>query len=299
MKILIIGSKGFIGSHCVNHFSKIHEVWECDVILEYGQQNYLYIDPNESDFNEIFINQKFDICVNCSGAANVPFSLEKPFNDFQLNTVNVFKILDSIRKHNPECRFINLSSAAVYGNPKHLPIKETEEPAPVSPYGIHKVMSEMICEEFHRFWNIKTACIRIFSAYGPGLKKQLLWDLSQKIKNNDTIELFGTGNETRDFIYIKDLIKLIESVITNSSFSAEIINAANGNQIKISEIAYEMNQVLGSEKEIVFKGTNRKGDPLNWEADIDKAKELGYSQTTTIETGIKAYATWLKEYGLV
>lgn len=299
MKILIIGAKGFIGNHCVEYFSKKHEVWECDVILDYNRENYLYIEPNESDFNEIFLKQKFDVCINCSGAANVPFSLEKPFNDFQLNTVNVFKILDGIRKFNPECKFINLSSAAVYGNPKQLPITEEGEPAPVSPYGIHKEMSEMICEEFHRFWNIKTACIRIFSAYGPGLKKQLLWDLSQKIKSYEFIELFGTGNETRDFIYIDDLVGLIECVIENCNFSGDIINAANGTQIKVSEIATLMKEAMGSNKQIMCKGTNRKGDPLNWEGDIKKVKDLGYIQKTYIAEGIKSYVTWLKENDLV
>lgn len=298
MKILIVGSKGFIGSHCVKYFSRNHEVWECDVILDYNQEKYIYIEPNESDFNDIFIKQKYDVCINCSGAANVPFSIEKPYNDFQLNTVNVFKILDGIRRFNPECKFINLSSAAVYGNPKRLPVRENDELAPVSPYGIHKEMSEMICEEFHRFWNIKTVCIRIFSAYGPGLKKQLLWDLSQKIKNNDTIELFGTGNETRDFIFIEDLIRLIDSVIENCSFSGEIINAANGSQIKVSEIAILMKESLNSEKNIIFKGTNRKGDPLNWEGDNKKAKELGYVQNISIADGIKSYVVWLKENGL-
>lgn len=299
MKILIIGSKGFIGSHCVKYFSNKHDVWECDVILDYNRRNYIYIEPNESDFNEIFIKHKFDVCINCSGAANVPFSLEKPYNDFQLNTVNVFKILDGIRKFNPECKFINLSSAAVYGNPKQLPINEKDELAPVSPYGIHKEMAEIICEEFHRFWNIKTACIRIFSAYGPGLKKQLLWDLSQKIKENEIIELFGTGNETRDFIYIEDLICLIECIIERSSFEGEIINAANGIQTKVSEIASLMKNSLGSNKSITFKGTNRKGDPLNWEGDITKSKNLGYAQKTSIEDGINSYVAWLNENDLV
>lgn len=298
MKILIIGSKGFIGSHCVKYFAKSNEVWECDVVLDYNRDNYIYIEPNECDFNEIFIKHKFDVCINCSGAANVPFSLEKPFNDFQLNTVNVFKILDGIRKFNPECKFISLSSAAVYGNPTRLPIEEHDSLAPVSPYGIHKQMSEMICEEFHRFWNIRTTCIRIFSAYGPGLKKQLLWDLSQKIKNNDKVELFGTGKETRDFIHIDDLVNLIDCVIRSDSFSGDIINAANGVEIPVSKIAYEMKKAFGSDKDIFFKGTNRKGDPLNWRADIQKSQQIGYNQSTSIEEGIKSYVSWLKDNDL-
>ena len=73
-------------------------------------------------------------------------------------------------------------------------------------------MAEMICEEFHRFWGVSTCCIRIFSAYGPRLKKQILWDIANKAIKNDIVELFGTGHETRDFIYVSDLIHLIDIV---------------------------------------------------------------------------------------
>lgn len=298
MKILVIGSRGFIGSHCVDFFSRQHEVWECDVIIDYDRPRYIFIEAVDSDFQDIFINHKFDVCVNCSGAANVPFSLEKPYNDFQLNTLNVFKILDAIRRFNPECRYINMSSAAVYGNPEALPITESMPYRPVSPYGVHKEMAEMLCDEFHRHWGVRTSCVRIFSAYGPRLKKQLLWDLAQKAKNDERVELFGTGRETRDFIYVTDLVRLIDSIIANAPFEADIINAANGRQIEIAEIARLMMEALGCDKEIVFKGVNRKGDPLNWEADISKAKALGYVQETDIKQGINHYVKWLKENAL-
>ena len=182
MKIIVIGSKGFIGSHCVDYFSKEHEVWGCDVVLDYNTSHYFSIDAVDSDFLGIFEQREYDVCINCSGAANVPFSLDKPFNDFKLNTLNVFKLLEAIRKHSPKCKFITMSSAAVYGNPEQLPIVESQMKNPVSPYGFHKSMAENICEEYSRFWNIQTCSLRIFSAYGPRLKKQLFWDLFHKIK---------------------------------------------------------------------------------------------------------------------
>ncbi|MEY8244096.1 NAD-dependent epimerase/dehydratase family protein [Heminiphilus faecis] len=299
MKILIIGSRGFIGSHCVDYFSKEHEVWECDVVIDYDRPRYIFIESVDSDFQDIFINQKFDVCINCSGAANVPFSLEKPYNDFQLNTLNVFKILDAIRRFNNDCRYINMSSAAVYGNPISLPISELYDYAPVSPYGYHKQMAEMICEEFHRFWGVSTCCIRIFSAYGPRLKKQILWDIANKAIKNDIVELFGTGHETRDFIYVSDLIHLIDIVIAKATFKGDIINAANGTQIEIGEIARLTLKALGCDKRLVFKGENRKGDPLYWEADITRARELGYGQQIDIKTGINQYVKWLKENALL
>lgn len=296
MKILVVGSKGFIGSHCVDYFSHEHEVWGCDVVLDYNTPRYISIDSVDSDFLGIFQLHQFDVCINCSGAANVPFSLQKPFNDFKLNTLNVFKLLEAIRLHAPSCKFITMSSAAVYGNPEFLPIVETQNRRPVSPYGCHKVMTEMICEEFSRYWGVQTCCLRIFSAYGPGLKKQLFWDLFHKIKEQDEPTLWGTGRESRDFIYISDIVKIIELSITHSKFDGEVVNVANGRQITIATVAETIRQVSGTCKRIHFSGEERKGDPINWEADISVIKGWGYQPSIELEEGATKYIDWVRKY---
>jgi dTDP-glucose 4,6-dehydratase/UDP-glucose 4-epimerase len=296
MKIIIIGSKGFIGSHCAAYFSKhSYEVWKCDVVPDYANAQYFTVDATNADFSEIFQTKKFDVCINCSGAASVPDSIVHTQRDFQLNTVNVFKILDAIKRFSPECKFLNLSSAAVYGNPAELPVKENQPLRPMSPYGFHKKQAEEICTEFYQFFGLKTCSLRIFSAYGEGLKKQILWDLAHKIINTDEITLFGTGNETRDFIHIADLVSQIELVIKNANFEAETINSANGVEIKIGDIANIFTKKSGWNGRIVFNGTVRKGDPLNWVADISRIKKMGYHQQISIEKGIENYIKWLKK----
>lgn len=300
-KILIIGINGFIGKHCADHFSKIdsYEVWGCDIIPE-SRDHYFYINPKLPDFDKIFKSINFDVCINCSGAANVSLSLEKPLQDFELNTYNVFRILEAIRLFVPNCKFLNLSSAAVYGNPEKMPIKESATVAPVSPYGYHKLMAELICREFHQFWDIPTLSLRIFSAYGPGLKKQIFWDLSQKLKSKpQNIELYGTGKETRDFIYIDDLVTLISIIVVKASFDGSVLNAANGKQVSIKEISDKMGKMISSDTIINFCGTNRKGDPINWEADIKEIKYLGYAPSVNIDEGINKFIKWLDENGLV
>ncbi len=292
MKILVVGSRGFIGSHCVEFFSRKHEVWGCDVSLDYAP-NYISIDAVDSDFQSIFQQNKFDVCINCSGAASVPFSIERPYNDFKLNTLNVFKLLEAIRLFSPACKFVNMSSAAVYGNPEVLPIKETCCLNPVSPYGIHKAMAENICKEFYIFWGINTVCLRIFSAYGPGLKKQLFWDMYNKVQSQPKIVLWGTGKETRDFIYIKDLVRVIELVVEKGVFDGNAYNVANGEQRSISEVADIFVKILGKDNCVNFNNQVRKGDPLNWEADITRLKSLGYSSEYSLEKGVKDYVEWV------
>lgn len=295
MKILVIGSKGFIGSHCMDYFSKENEVWGCDVVIDYNQPNYFFIESVDSNFSEIFLKNEFDVCINCSGAASVPFSLEKPLNDFNLNTLNVCKILDGIRQFCPKCKYINMSSAAVYGNPERIPIIETDKVAPVSPYGYHKVMAENICSEYSRFWGVKTCCLRIFSAYGPRLRKQLFWDMYHKFTSQDKIELWGTGHESRDFIYISDIIQIIELAISHSTFDGQFVNVANGEQVMIADVAAAFVKELSSTKPVSFNNAVRKGDPLNWEADITVAKSWGYKRTVSLEEGIKNYVLWIEK----
>lgn len=278
----------------MDYFSGEHEVWGCDVILDYSSPNYIPIDAVDSDFHVLFQQHQFEVCINCSGAASVPFSLEKPLNDFKLNTLNVFKLLDAIRLYSPKCKFITMSSAAIYGNPESLPIKVEEKTNPVSPYGFHKVMAEMICEEFYRHWGVNTCCLRIFSAYGPRLKKQLFWDMYNKVISEPNLVLWGTGQESRDFIYVKDLIKVIDIIIKKGSFRGDVYNVANGEQKRIAEVAEIFVNLLGTGTKVKFNNEVRKGDPLNWEADITAIKELGYKPDYTLESGINEYIEWIK-----
>jgi UDP-glucose 4-epimerase len=297
MKILVIGSQGFIGSNISTHLEfKGCEVFSCDFLDIRNQQNYFRINPFNSDYLEIFENHQFDLVINCAGSANVGASMENPFFDYDLNVNVVSKILGTIYKINKKTKFINISSAAVYGNPIDLPIRTeyADNAIPISPYGVHKRIAEVLLKSYFDSFNIPTCSLRVFSAYGNGQKKLLMWDLFQKFQNDesDTIELFGTGNETRDFIHIEDILQQIELVIKYAPFNGESINIANGEAIKISEIAAIFQNHLNSNKSIKFNNIVREGDPLYWCADIEILKCWGYRQTLMLNEGIKQYIDW-------
>jgi len=294
--ILIIGSKGFIGQQLKKYLENQQlEVWGADIINDYNETDrYFIIDASNADFHQIFEKQQFDICINCSGAASVPDSLQHPLRDYNLNTVNVFKLLEAIKTYQPTCKFINLSSAAVYGNPTKLPIKENAALSPVSPYGIHKLMSEQICDEYHRFFNISTCSLRIFSAYGEGLKKQLFWDLYQKAKTNKEIVLYGTGKESRDFIYIKDLLQAIYVVAKNADFNGQVINVANGEEVFIEDCVRIFYEFFDKKIEYKFSGEGRKGDPNNWVSDSSELQKLGYKRQFSLTEGLYNFYQWIR-----
>ena len=295
MKILIIGSNGFIGSHCVVYFqNKGFEVFQADIDSS-SNENYYQIRNQNSDFAAPFKEQQFEVCINASGSAHVGFSFESPSQDFELNVVNVQKILVAIRDFNSNCKFINFSSAAVYGNPNVLPINENSVCKPLSPYGFHKLQSELLLTEYHNFFGLNTCSLRIFSAYGPGLKKQLFWDLYQKAIQNDVVSLFGTGKESRDFIFIDDLMQIIDLILKKSTFQGSIYNVATQIETSIAVAARIFIEAFLPEKKIVFNGEEKQGDPINWLADVEKIKKYGFEPHFNLHLGLKKYVEWLKE----
>ena len=292
MNILVIGSKGFIGSHVYSYFKNKNVCFGCDLIFDRFDQNYISITDFRIDLEDLFISHNFDVCINCSGSANVHDSLIHTVRDFELNVLNVILILDLIKKYQPNCKYINLSSAAVYGNPVILPIQSTSQLKPVSPYGIHKLMSEQLSLEYFTYFGIPTLSLRIFSAFGPGLKKQIFWDWFCKSQNQEIVSLYGNGNESRDYIYIDDLVTIIDLAINFSVFDGSCINVANGKEIFIKDIADVFFKKL--HKEYFFNGNAKSVDPLNWRADIEVIKLWGYESHTSIEDGLIKYIEWAK-----
>ncbi len=295
MNILIIGSKGFIGSHCVNFFkNKGYHVHEAG-ISENDHTNYTQLNKNNTSFDDLFKNQQYHLCINASGSAHVGFSFEKPDIDFELNVLNVHKILVSIRTFQPKCKFINFSSAAVYGNPEKLPITEESHKNPLSPYGFHKLQSEYLLKEYHRFFGLSTCSLRVFSAYGPGLQKQLFWDLFQKVlQNPSNIEVYGTGAESRDFIYIDDLINGIDLVFNKGKFDGEAFNISSGTETTIKDVVTLFYKHLNPNLNFSFNNKQKQGDPNNWKADISALKKLGFTASVSLNDGLLKTTNWLK-----
>jgi dTDP-glucose 4,6-dehydratase/UDP-glucose 4-epimerase len=294
-KILVIGSKGFIGTEAIRYFqSQKYAVAGCDITAGDNSTDYFQVESNEPNYNEIFRQARPDLCLNASGAASVPISFDEPFMDFQLNVINVLRMLEAIRLESPEIAFINVSSAAVYGTPSQLPVRENDRIAPISPYGWHKRQSEIICREYADLYNLRTCSVRVFSAYGPGLKKQLFWDLYQKTRKGKVIELLGTGEESRDYIFVEDLVRASETIAINAKLQGEVINVATGIETTIKNAAKSFIKTLGWDGRISFSGIKRMGDPENWCADISKLEMMGFKPKCSLESGMEVYCKWLQ-----
>lgn len=300
MKILILGAEGFIGRHLVKYYLAEQSLVVGADILDANSQpyNYFKISRLSPEYEELLQRYQFDVCINAAGSGSVPYSMTHPVHDFESNVLDTVRILDGIRRHQPACKYLHISSAAIYGNPVSIPIKENSIVAPLSPYGWHKSIAESICREYALVYGLKTAIARPFSVYGNGLKKQLFWDLYLKCtQSNDkkAIELWGTGEETRDFIHVDDLVRAFSFIIQHGSFNSESYNVATGKETTIKYVSSLFVSFFDSSISVYFSKKERSGDPLKWNVSIEKVTAIGFTPTIAIEDGLQQLCSWLKE----
>lgn len=298
MKVLVLGSEGFIGNHLVTGLqAQQFEVHGLDRIAQRSgvQYHYHQADITPEKMGDLMKAVQPEICIHAAGSGSVPYSCQHPYQDFEANTTSTAVILDSIRIHYPQCRFLYFSSAAIYGNPEILPVKETVAASPISPYGFHKYMGELLCRAYFENFGVSSCVLRPFSVYGPGLRKQLLWDIYQKTlhTDSDNIILGGTGKETRDFVHVKDIVNAVVVIIRNNSFSGDIFNIGASQEVTIKHIAELLTAKLKNRKSVTFSNEFRTGDPRFWNADISRLQALGFKPDISLLDGIDNMANWL------
>ena len=323
MKILVTGGCGFIGSHVVDAYIDAgHEV----IVVDKNKKNinkkaeYVILDLTGNNHNnqncsieELFEKNKFDVVNHHAAQVSAPFSLQDPIEDSEVNTVVTVKLLELCRKHDVK-KFIFSSSAAVYGNPNKLPIIEETQCVPISPYGLSKKIAEEYVRLYGELYGIQYTIFRYANAYGPrqsSSKESCV--ISVFVKNavcNDDIVLFGDGLQTRDFVYVKDIVNanlvVLDNNVVNSincrlnnndnNMHNNIINISSNRAVSIKELAEEVKNITKSSSEIINK-EERKGDIRHSVLDNAKMKKLFELKTTSLHEGLKETVLWYKQRG--
>lgn len=295
---LITGVSGFIGRYVARHF--FSQGWVVIGLDNAPPENaplatlshYHQLHLPTPELNNLLQQSAPDVCIHCAGRASVGLSVSNPSADFYGNTVLTFELLHALYRNVPSCRFIFLSSAAVYGNPESLPVSETQTCAPLSPYGFHKLQCEQLCLEFSKVYGLSTASVRIFSAYGPGLRRQVLWDICHKVITEKSLKLQGTGQESRDFIHALDIAEALKVVATKAPMQGEFYNLGTGREVNIAALADIVLNALKANQIPHFDQIVPVGTPLNWRADISKLQQLGFNPSIPLEQGVKTFAIW-------
>jgi UDP-glucose 4-epimerase len=301
-KVLVTGAKGFIGSNVVNFFKKLdYETFgvghgqldeqHCRSIgLDYWFQDDISIDTLRG------INRKFDVIVHCAGSGSVGFSVNHPYDDFRKTVDGTLEVLEYIRLFNSDAYLIYPSSPSVQGQIVNLKINENDTGVPISPYGYHKRIAEDLCASYSKKFGINVAVVRLFSVYGNGLKKQLLWDACKKLHNahEKTVEFFGTGEESRDFVHISDVLSLFECILKQKP-NRIIVNCGTGCSVTIHDVVYMINSRMVNNSDIIFNNNVDLGNPKHYCADIVLSKSTGWAPKVNFKQGLAEYLDWFLE----
>ncbi len=298
--VLVTGAYGFIGRNVAKHSANAgcqvvgigHGSWAREEWRQWGISEWHATDIT-TDALLTYAGLP-EVIVHCAGSGSVGFSMIHPHQDFQRTVDATVAVLEFVRLHAPQARVVYPSSAGVYGVVEKLPIAEFDPLAPVSPYGVHKRISEEMCCSYAHHFGLSVAIVRLFSVYGIGLRKQLLWDACMKIRNGGN-SFFGSGMETRDWLQVDDAASLLLVAGERASVECPIVNGGSGQGVLVRDLLSELFVCFGRSDAPQFSGASRSGDPLHYIADISRLCSWGWQPKMAWREGVRQYAEWFKK----
>jgi UDP-glucose 4-epimerase len=314
MKYLVTGGAGFIGSHiiqyllrgnhevlCLDNFDPCYDIARkrSNISPFLHHENFELIEGDIRD-EELLqkIAQDTEYIFHEAAQVSVVESMKNPIKTIEINTIGTLKVLSAAMKCNVK-KIIIASSAAVYGDSPEIPKKENMLPAPKSLYAISKLDCEYLAKLFYEEYGLRTTTLRYFNVYGPRQDPTSPYAaaipifIRQALKN-DNIVIFGDGSQTRDFIYVKDVVQANELVMSKGD--GKILNVANASVISIIELARQIIELMGSSSKIVFKEP-RTGDIRHSFADISDISEVGFKPKYDLKKGLNETIEWFKKNG--
>ncbi len=297
MRYLITGAAGFLGAALSNRLAKQgHTVRGVDD-LSTGDPAALADDVHftRGDVNDRpklwTLLQDVDCVYHLAARVLVPESVLYPREYNQVNVAGTVSLMEAMRDVGVR-RVVFISSGAVYGNQAQQPVREDARPDPRSPYAVSKLAAEFYVNTIGRLWGIETVCLRVFNAYGPGQHippvhaPVIPYFLRQSLQNG-TIVVHGDGSQSRDYIYVDDVVSAMVAAATAPDVNRLTINIGSGSETSVKTLAQLVKNITGGKPEMVYNARN-DGGPSRLCADIHLAQEkLGYQPVTRLEDGLR------------
>ena len=304
MKVVVTGGCGFIGSNIAEELIKKHYVVVIDDLSTgrieniqslQDKENFEFVRGNITDLDllkQIF--EDVDCIFHQAAIPSVQRSVENPLDTNEANIKGTLNVLIAARDCGVK-KVVYASSSSVYGDTPELPKKENMKPNPQSPYAVSKLTGEYYCKVFSDIYGIKTICLRYFNVYGPKQDPAseyaaVIPRFINRVLNNQPPIIFGDGNQTRDFTFVKDVVKA--NILAMEKNVEGVFNIAYGQQISINELANKIMEIVGVKLNPVYDKP-RPGDIRNSLADISLAKQkLGYMPEYSLEKGLEVTIRW-------
>ena len=306
-KLLVTGAGGFIGSNMVKYLleNTEHSIVGVDT-FENGENNRNFIE-NLSSINSrfTFIEESFtetdltqiDVVFHFAATPRVSYSVEEPLITNENNVTKTLVLLENCVRSKVK-RFVFSSSSSVYGNVDNFPTNEQELTGPISPYALQKLTMEKYCKLYSELYNLDTVSLRYFNVYGPNQYADNAYAtvICAWIKGyiqNEPIRLDGTGKQSRDFSYVKDVCQANYLVgVYGENLKGEVYNVAHNRNTDLNTLL-ELIKDMSNNKDLTIKKESfRVGDVFKTHADINKIKKLNFTPEIHIREGVELTYKW-------
>jgi nucleoside-diphosphate-sugar epimerase len=295
MKILVTGGAGFIGSHLVEHFQGKAEVRVLDNFRSGFKGNLAGFNcelVEASILDRDAVRRAMagvDYVFHLAAMISVPESMQKPIECSEINTNGTLVVLEEAARAKVK-KLVLSSSAAIYGDNPVTPKVEMMLPEPKSPYAITKLDGEFYCKMFADEGRVSTACLRYFNVFGPRQDPKSQYAAAVPIfidraVKNEPIAIYGDGEQTRDFVFVKDIVAANVFLATQSKATG-VFNVAYGKKITINELAKTICRLTGSKSEIRH-AAERAGDVKHSLASVEKLKAAGFEPRSNFSDGLQ------------
>lgn len=311
MRAIVTGAAGFIGSHlCERLLREGFEVIGIDCFADYysperkrrhiesllGSDSFRLIEENIIDTDMDKLLDGVDVVFHLAAQAGVRSSWGKEFSHYtESNILATQKVLEAL-KERKDVKLIHSSSSSVYGETLELPMKEEHPLRPVSPYGATKLAAEHLCELYAYNYGLKYVALRYFTVYGPRQRPDMAFSkFITAALRKERIEIFGDGEQTRDFTYVTDAV---QANILAMGYEGErrIFNIGGGSRVSINEVVSIMESIIKERIDRIYLD-RAKGDVRNTWADTSRAsEELGFKPAVSLEDGLGMEIEWYSSY---
>jgi len=278
MKLLITGVTGFIGGSIAKFAAQkgypVVGIGKSERSYDRRLTRYIQADVIDVDWPSIIENFAPDVIFHGAGPASVGSSVAAPWDDLRESVLTWAALLEGIRRSTLNPLILFPSSAAVYGKPAQFPTPESKAVAPISPYGFHKAACELLAREYADCFKLNILILRFFSVFGPRQYSHVIWEIYRQLSGeNPIVWLTGTGEESRDYLYIDDAVQAIFDLVQAQSRSAEngrcrIMNVGSGTTTKICDVAEQVKNLTAPQKSVQYRDMPIPGDPEQTCADI-------------------------------
>ena len=300
MKALVTGGAGFIGSHIVDRLLQDgHEVIVLDDFSTgnhdnlAGHDNLEIVEGDIRDFDTVRnCMQGIDWVFHKAAVASVPKTVNDPVGSSAVNYQGTLHVLEAARQHKAK-RVVFASSAALYGDEPTLPKVETMLPVTLSPYAVDKLASEYACGMYTKLYGLETVSLRYFNVYGPRQDPSSPYSgvisiFADRLRQGTTPTIYGDGEQTRDFVFVSDVIEANMQAVTREEPVGQVINIATGKKITLNELL----KTFCEFKQVEFNAdyrARRQGDIKASYANVSKARALlDWSTTIELDQGLRA-----------